>query len=128
MQTGFVFSKLADHLASLGDATASDLDLLADMPSTIAHLNSHHAILRHGDDSHQCCVVLQGYASWQDAEGASGQITSISVPGDIADLQTLYRWPDNSDLFPELGAPLQGQSHFRDDTIPVAGRPLMKQP
>ncbi|MBH5386234.1 Crp/Fnr family transcriptional regulator [Bradyrhizobium diversitatis] len=91
MQTGFAFSKLADHLASLGDATASDLDLLADMPSTIAHLNSHQAILRHGDDSHQCCVVLQGYLSWQAAEGANGQITSISVPGDIADLQTLYR-------------------------------------
>lgn len=91
MQTGFAFSKLADHLVSLGDVTASDLDLLADMPSTIAHLNSHQAILRPGDDGHQCCVVLQGYLSWQDAEGASGQITSISVPGDIADLQTLYR-------------------------------------
>jgi CRP-like cAMP-binding protein len=90
MQTGFAFSKLADHLESLGGLTANDLDLLADMPSTIAHLNSHQAILRHGDDSNQCCVLLQGYLSWQDAEGANGQITSISVPGDIADLQTLY--------------------------------------
>ncbi|AMA57478.1 MULTISPECIES: Crp/Fnr family transcriptional regulator [unclassified Bradyrhizobium] len=91
MQTGFAFSKLADHLASLGDVTTDDLDLLANMPSTIAHFNSHQAILRHGDNSHQCCLLLQGYLSWQDARGTDGQITSISVPGDIADLQTVYR-------------------------------------
>ncbi|MBW7969584.1 Crp/Fnr family transcriptional regulator [Bradyrhizobium sp. BR 10289] len=91
MQTGFTFSKLADHLASLGDVTVDDLDILAEMPSTIAHFSSHQAILRHGDEGHQCCLLLQGYLSWQDAEGTDGQITSISVPGDIADLQTLYR-------------------------------------
>lgn len=98
MQTGFAFSKLADHLASLADVTADDLDLLADMPSTIAHFSSHQAILRHGDESHQCCLLLQGYLSWQDALGADGQITSISVPGDIADLQTLYRPCVNGNL------------------------------
>jgi CRP-like cAMP-binding protein len=91
MQTGFAFSKLADHLASLGDVSTNDLDLLAEMPSTIAHFSSHQVVLRHGDESHQCCLLLQGYLSWQDARGADGQITSISVPGDIADLQTLYR-------------------------------------
>ncbi|MBB4380477.1 Crp/Fnr family transcriptional regulator [Bradyrhizobium sp. SBR1B] len=98
MQTGFAFSRLADHLASLGDVTADDLDLLAEMPSTIAHLDSHQPILRHGDASHQCCVLLQGYLSWQDVQRANGQITSISVPGDIADLQTLYRPRINGNL------------------------------
>ncbi|MCK1544661.1 Crp/Fnr family transcriptional regulator [Bradyrhizobium sp. 147] len=98
MQTGFAFSKLADHLASIGDVTADDLDLLAEMPSTIAHFSSHQAILRHGDDSQQCCLLLQGYLSWQDAQAADGQITSISVPGDIADLQTLYQPRINGNL------------------------------
>jgi CRP-like cAMP-binding protein len=98
MQTGFTFSKLADRLASLGDVTVADLDLLAEMPSTIAHFSSHQAILRHGDDNHQCCLLLQGYLSWQDAEGMDGQITSISVPGDIPDLQTLYRPRINGNL------------------------------
>lgn len=98
MQTGFAFSKLADHLASLGDLTADDLDLLAEMPGTIAHFSSHQAVLRQGEDGHQCCLLLQGYLSWQDAEGTDGQITSISVPGDIADLQTLYRPRINGNL------------------------------
>lgn len=91
MQTGFAFSKLADHLASLADVTTEDLDLLAEMPSTIAHFSSRQAILRQGDEGNQCCLLLQGYLSWQDAQGADGQITSIAVPGDIADLQTLYQ-------------------------------------
>lgn len=98
MQTGFAFSKLADHLACLGDVTADDLDLLAQMPSTITHVSSRQAILRHGDDGYQCCLLLQGYLSWQDAEGTDGQITSISIPGDICDLQTLYQPHINGNL------------------------------
>lgn len=98
MQTGFAFSKFADHLASLTEVTADDLDLLAEMPSTIAHFSSHQAILRHCDNGHQCCLLLQGYLAWQDAEGTNGQITSISVPGGIADLQTLYRPRINGNL------------------------------
>jgi len=91
MQTGFAFSKVADHLGSLADVTAEDLALLAKVPSTILQFNSRQAILRCGDDGDQCCLLLQGYLSWQNAEGAGGQITSISVPGDIPDLRTLYR-------------------------------------
>ena len=98
MQTGFAFSKLADHLASLGDVSAGDLDLLAEMPSTIGHFSSHQVILRDGDDSRKCCLLLQGYLSWQDAQAADGQIRSISVPGEIADLQTLYRSRINGNL------------------------------
>lgn len=98
MQAGFAFSKLADRLASLTTVTADDLDLLADMASTIVHLGTRQAVLRHGEDATQCCLLLQGYLSWQDAEGTDGQITSISVPGDIADLHALYRPRINGNL------------------------------
>ncbi|WGR67824.1 MULTISPECIES: Crp/Fnr family transcriptional regulator [unclassified Bradyrhizobium] len=98
MQAGFAFSKLADRLAGLADLSAEDLDLLSDMPSAIAHFGSRHAILRHGDEPTQCCLLLQGYLSWQDAESGDGQITSIYVPGDIPDLHTLYRARADSDL------------------------------
>lgn len=91
MQAGFAFSKLADRLASLTTLTADDLDLLADTASTIAYLGSRQAVLRHGDNATQCCLLLQGYLAWQDTGSAEGQISSISVPGDIADLHTLYR-------------------------------------
>lgn len=98
MQAGFAFSKLADRLASLTALTADDLDLLADTASTIAHLSTRQAVLRHGDNATQCCLLLQGYLSWQDAENTAGQISSISVPGDIADLHTLYRPRVNGNL------------------------------
>jgi CRP-like cAMP-binding protein len=98
MQAGFAFSKLAERVASLATRAADDLHLLADMASTIAHLNSRQAILRHGDEADHCCLLLQGYLSSQDAESADGQITSIYVPGDIANLQTLYRPRVNGNL------------------------------
>ena len=98
MQAGFAFSKLADRLASLGGMAADNLDLLAEMPSTVAHVGSRQVILRNGDDTTQCCLLLQGYLAWQDLEAADGQITSISVPGDIADLHTLYRPRVNASL------------------------------
>ncbi|MGY4623935.1 Crp/Fnr family transcriptional regulator [Bradyrhizobium sp. USDA 4486] len=91
MQAGFAYSRLADRLASLADLTADDLGLLADMPSGIAHVGARQAILRHGDEATQCCLVLQGYLSWQNTETQDGQITSICVAGDIANLHTLYR-------------------------------------
>jgi CRP-like cAMP-binding protein len=91
MQAGFAFSKLADRLTSLADLTADDLDLLADMPSGIAHFGAHQSVLRHGDEATHCSVLLQGYLSWQNPDSPDGQITSISLPGDIADLHTLYR-------------------------------------
>jgi CRP-like cAMP-binding protein len=91
MQAGFAFSKLADRLTSLAKLTADDLDLLAGMPSSIAHVGAHQAILRHGDEATQCCLLLQGYLSWQTPESADGQITSICVAGDIPNLHTLHR-------------------------------------
>ncbi|MCA1385877.1 MULTISPECIES: Crp/Fnr family transcriptional regulator [Bradyrhizobium] len=91
MQAGFAFSRLADRLTSLVELTPEHLDLLADMPSSIAHFGAHQTILRHGDEATQCCLVLQGYLSWQNDESADGQITAICVPGDIANLQSLYR-------------------------------------
>lgn len=119
MQAGFAFSKLADRLARLADVTDDDLDRLADMPSTIAHFSSHQAILRQGEIATQCCVLLQGYLAWQDAESPDGQITSIYVPGDIADLHTLYRACAVGDLIalgPAIVA-LVPHRFFRDLTM-----------
>jgi CRP-like cAMP-binding protein len=89
MQTGFAYTKFADRLASVAELSASDLDLLAKMPFTIGHFASHENILRKGDQPTCCCLLLQGYLCWRDADNSSGQITSIYVAGDVPDLQTL---------------------------------------
>lgn len=91
MQAGFAFSKLADRLTSLINLTTEDLDLLAEMPSAIAHVGAHQALLRSHDETDHCCLVLQGYLAWHTAGSRDGQITAIYVPGDIPDLHTLYQ-------------------------------------
>jgi CRP-like cAMP-binding protein len=89
MQTGFAFTRLADRLASIIELSAADLDLLAKMPCTITHYASRDNILRKGDRPSCCCLLLQGYLCWKHAEGRGGQITSIHVPGDVPDLDTV---------------------------------------
>lgn len=88
MQTGFAFTKLADRLTSVAELSSDDLDLLARMPSTIRHFSSHDEIRRRGEHASECCVLLQGYTCWKDADHSAGQITSIHVPGDVPDLYT----------------------------------------
>jgi CRP-like cAMP-binding protein len=68
------------------------------MPSTICHFDSHHALLRPGDQTKRCCLVLQGYLSWQDPRSHDGQITSIYVPGDIPDLHAVHDLAIDSNL------------------------------
>jgi CRP-like cAMP-binding protein len=87
MQTGFAFSKLAEHLASLAELSGDDLELLSAMPATIGHFASHDQLLRKTDRPSRCCLLLQGYLCWKG--DSSGQITSIYVPGDIPDLHTV---------------------------------------
>ncbi|MDB5611363.1 MAG: putative Transcriptional regulator, Crp/Fnr family [Bradyrhizobium sp.] len=87
MQKGFVFTKLADRMASIAELSDGDLELLAAMPFTISHFASHDQLLRKSDQPSHCRLVLQGYLCWKD--GNDGQITSIYVPGDIPDLHTM---------------------------------------
>jgi CRP-like cAMP-binding protein len=89
MQTGFAYAKLASRLASIAELSKTDLDLLTKMPFTIGHFSSQETILRSGDQPDHCCLLLQGYLCWRDTTSSVGQITSIYVPGDVPDLQTL---------------------------------------
>lgn len=88
MQTGFAFSKFAARLGSLVELSSEDIDLLAKMPSTIAHFGSHDVILRRGERPSSCSLLLQGYVCWKEPDSREGQITSIYVPGDMPDLYT----------------------------------------
>jgi len=87
MQHGFAFTKLADRLTSIAELSEADLELLTRMPSTISHFGSRDHILRKSDRPSHCCLLLQGYLCWKDEN--DGQITSIHVPGDVPDLQTM---------------------------------------
>ena len=84
MQRGFAFTKLADRLTGVEELSDDDLELLTRMSYTIGHFGSHDHVLRKGDQTSNCCLLLQGYLCWKDP--GSGQITSIYVPGDVPDL------------------------------------------
>lgn len=89
MQAGFAFTKLADHLTSVAALTDNDMELICRMPCRVAHFAPHEVVLGKGDRPSYCCLLLQGYLCWKDAENEDGQITSIHVPGDVPDLQTV---------------------------------------
>jgi CRP-like cAMP-binding protein len=97
MQAGFAFSKFADRLASAAELSSADIDLLANMPSSIAHYGSRHVIRQRGDEPDRCCLLLQGYLCWRNLEH-DGQITSVYVAGDVADLHTVHDRRVNADL------------------------------
>jgi len=87
MQRGFAFTKLADRLRGVAELSDDDLELLTRMSYTIGHFGSHDHVLRKGDQTSNCCLLLQGYLCWKDP--SSGQITSIYVPGDVPDLHAV---------------------------------------
>ena len=96
MQTGFAFSKFADRLSKLAELSTDDMSLLAAMPSAISHYASHETVLRAGEHTRHCCLLLQGYLCWRSA--SCGQIISIHVPGDIPDLSSYQLQPVGADL------------------------------
>jgi CRP-like cAMP-binding protein len=99
MHAGYAFSKLADRLSSVVEVPDGDIALLAKMPSTIKHYNSHQLIIRKGNNPNQCCLVLRGYACWQDPQIPKGQIISVYVAGDIPDLGAMHGLGVDANLF-----------------------------
>lgn len=98
MHTGYASSKFADHLGSIVELTGDDVASLAKMPCTIRDYSSHQHILHKHNSSNQCCLLLQGYACWQDLETHNGQIISIYVPGDVPDIGSLHNLGAELDL------------------------------
>ncbi len=89
MLTGFAQTRFANHLASMGELSEDDFNLLEKMPFTIGHFSSHQLIRRKGDQTDCCCLLLQGYLCWREPGSGASQITSIYVPGDVPDLNAL---------------------------------------
>jgi CRP-like cAMP-binding protein len=82
--------KLIDRLRAVANLSAADLDLLADMPVTVKSFSDGAYILRDGDKSSHCCLLLEGFLARHKIAEDRSQILSFHVPGDIPDLQTLH--------------------------------------
>lgn len=74
-------------------ATLSDLDRAAvqSLPHSVQHFEQGSYIIRDGDVSDRCAVLLSGFAFRHKVTGQGlRQIVSILIPGEIINLQQLY--------------------------------------
>jgi CRP-like cAMP-binding protein len=82
--------KLVDRLRAIANLSENDLALLAGMPTMVKSFGDGGYILRDGDTSAHCCLLLEGFLARHKIAGDRSQILSFHVPGDIPDLQTLH--------------------------------------
>jgi len=90
--------KLVDRLRAIANLSADDLNLLAEMPTMVKSFSDGAYILRDGDVSAHCCLLLEGFLTRHKIAGDRSQILSFHVPGDIPDLQTLHLTVMDHDL------------------------------
>ncbi|WP_111414130.1 Crp/Fnr family transcriptional regulator [Billgrantia lactosivorans] len=78
-------------LGSLFTLSDEETQALHDLPIQAIDLKSNRDIVRIGDSSLQCFLILEGYASsYKLTPDGQRQIMALHIPGDIPDLQSLY--------------------------------------
>jgi len=91
MEAGRPYTRLLRRLDSVVSLTESDRRGIAQIPMTVKNFANGQDLVRDGDISTQCILVLDGYLfRHKMANGSQRQIMSFHVPGDIPDLQTLH--------------------------------------
>jgi CRP-like cAMP-binding protein len=95
MEIGRPYSKLLQRLEMLKPLRPEDRQLIAELPMTVVSLASREQVNRSALHDElapaRCTLVLSGFlAAHQTIGPEQRQITSFFVPGDIADLHSLY--------------------------------------
>src|ERR671913_2568487 len=84
-------SPLIRKLESIFTLTDYERQALETLPMQVTVIKADQDIVREGDHPSRCCLILDGFACTYKvtAEGRR-QIVAFSLPGDIADLQSLH--------------------------------------
>jgi CRP-like cAMP-binding protein len=82
---------LIRKLESIFVLTDQERHALENVPMQVTVIRANQDIVREGDHPSRCCLILDGFACTYKvtAEGRR-QIVAFSIPGDIADLQSLH--------------------------------------
>lgn len=84
-------SVLIAKLESVYELVEDERCALRELPIFPARLRSHQDIVRQGERPMRSCILLEGFTCWYSILSEGGrQITSVSVPGDIPDIQSLH--------------------------------------
>jgi CRP-like cAMP-binding protein len=91
METGRPYSRLLVRLERFNALSPDDKQRIADLPLKLVNCPAGHDVVSHGYSTSRCTLVLDGFLySHKSVSGSRRQITSFFVPGDVADLPTLY--------------------------------------
>jgi CRP-like cAMP-binding protein len=91
MEIGRPYSRLLHRLERFNALCSDDRQYVAELPLTVANFAASQEVARRGDMPSRCTLVLSGFLYGHKAlDNSRRQITSLLVPGDIADLNTLH--------------------------------------
>jgi CRP-like cAMP-binding protein len=91
MESGRPYSRLLLRLKRFNTLSADDRQRIAKLPLKLVSYPASREVVSHGNSTSRCTLVLDGFLySHKAALGSRRQITSFFVPGDVADLATLY--------------------------------------
>jgi CRP-like cAMP-binding protein len=91
METGRPYSRLLLRLERFNTLAADDRQRIADLPLKLVNYPADREVVSYGYSPSRCTLVLDGFLySHKLVAGSRRQITSFFVPGDVADLPTLY--------------------------------------
>jgi len=91
MEMGRPYSRLLSRLERFGPLLPDDRQRIAGLPLKLVNVPTDFEIVSHGDISSKCSLLLDGFlCSHKVVTGSRRQITSFYIPGDVADLTTLY--------------------------------------
>src|SRR3954452_11529702 len=91
METGRPYSRLLARFERFNALLPDDRLRVTGLPLKLMNFPAHSEIVSHGQISSRCSLLLDGFLySHKIVAGSRRQITSFYVPGDMADLATLY--------------------------------------
>lgn len=94
MVTGFAHSRLVARLRAIASLTDEDAHLIASLPIQLQNVAGGHEIVREGETTDRCCLLVDGYLFRHKIEmQGKRQIVSWHVPGDVPDLYSLHLRP-----------------------------------
>lgn len=86
-----VLSALVRKLERESGLSREEKEAVLALPVTVRIVAAGHDIVREGDRSTQCCIVVDGWlAPYKLLEDGSRQILAFDIPGDTPDLQSLH--------------------------------------
>jgi CRP-like cAMP-binding protein len=91
MEIGRPYSRLLNRLERSTALSPQDRQGIAELPLRVTYFSANQELVQEGTASARCTLVLNGFLySHKLAKGSKRQITSFLVPGDLADLQSLF--------------------------------------